>query len=122
CITITPQLRPRMARGHDEDWKPTPDLKIPAMEGAGAIRSSANDLAKYVAANIGLLPSELAPLMKEMQVVRHHTGTLEWGNTAMPWYDLAAHNPPGSDLTGHGGGTGGFASFIGFDKQQHRGV
>jgi CubicO group peptidase (beta-lactamase class C family) len=111
-----------MARGHDEDWKPTPDLEIPAMQGAGALRSSANDLAKYVAANVGLLPSELAPLMREMQVVRHHSGTLRWGNTAMPWNDHGAYSPPGSDLTGHGGGTGGFATFIGLDKQQRRGV
>ena len=40
----------------------------------------------------------------------------------MPWYDSAVYSPPGSDLLGHGGGTAGFATFIGFDKLQRRGI
>jgi hypothetical protein len=40
----------------------------------------------------------------------------------MPWYDQAAWNPPGSELLGHGGGTGGCTAFIGFDRKQRRGV
>jgi len=122
CITVPPPLEPRVARGHDDQGRPAPPLRIDTLAGAGAIRSSANDLAKYVAANLALAPSELAPLMRDMQVVRHHTGTLEWGNTAMPWVDLAAYNPPGSDLTGHAGSTGAFSAFIGLDKQRRRGV
>jgi membrane-associated protease RseP (regulator of RpoE activity) len=44
------------------------------------------------------------------------------GKTAMPWYDQAVYNPPGAELLGHGGGTGGCSAFIGFDKRQRRGV
>jgi hypothetical protein len=57
-----------------------------------------------------------------MQVIRHHGTSYEWGNTAMPWMDQIVYNPPGSELLGHGGGTGGFVTFIGFDKLKHRGI
>jgi CubicO group peptidase (beta-lactamase class C family) len=121
-IDVPAELESRMARGHDEDLKPTPDLEIPALAGAGALRSTVNDLVKYVSANTGLTPSELKPLMQDMQVIRHHGTSYEWGNTAMPWIDQTVYSPPGSELLGHGGGTGGFAAFIGFDKLQHRGI
>jgi CubicO group peptidase (beta-lactamase class C family) len=121
-VNVPPAMKSRMARGHDENLKATPDLEIPALAGAGALRSTVNDLVKYVSANIGLTPSELTPLMKDMQVIRHHGTSYEWGNTAMPWMDQIVYNPPGSELLGHGGGTGGFVTFIGFDKLQHRGI
>jgi len=34
----------------------------------------------------------------------------------------SAYGPEGMELFGHGGGTGGYATFIGFDKKQRRGV
>jgi len=40
----------------------------------------------------------------------------------MPWYDLGAYSEPGTRLMGHGGGTGGYATFIGFDVEQRRGI
>jgi serine-type D-Ala-D-Ala carboxypeptidase/endopeptidase len=122
CITVTPELQPRFAQGHDEAWKPTPYYELPAMPGAGAMRSTANDLAKYVAANLGLVKSDLTPLIQQMQVIRHQDDTIQFGKTAMPWYDQATYDPSGSQLLGHGGGTGGFASFIGLDTKQRRGV
>ncbi|HTL29642.1 MAG TPA: serine hydrolase, partial [Tepidisphaeraceae bacterium] len=121
-VNVPPEMKSRMARGHDDRLKPTPDLEIPALAGAGALRSTINDLVKYVSANVGLTPSELTPLMHDMQMIRHYGTSYEWGNTAMPWMDQTAYNPPGSELLGHGGGTGGFAAFIGFDKLQHRGI
>jgi CubicO group peptidase (beta-lactamase class C family) len=121
-VNVPPELKSRMARGHDERLKPTPDLEIATLAGAGALRSTVTDLVKYVSANIGVTPSELTPLMQAMQVIRHRGFSYEWGNTAMPWIDHSAYNPPGSELLGHGGGTGGFATFIGFDKLQHRGI
>ena len=40
----------------------------------------------------------------------------------MPWFDEGIYNPPGSEILGHGGGTAGFSSFVGFDKLRRRGV
>jgi CubicO group peptidase (beta-lactamase class C family) len=156
CITLTPELRSRFAQGHDEQWKRTPNYQLPAIPGAGAMRSTANDLAKYVAANLGRVKSDLrnsnktvsekrtvpfcsedsaksrqsptvlleslTPLMQPMHVIRHRDDSIQFGKTAMPWYDQATYDSSGSQLLGHGGGTGGFSAFIGFDTKQRRGV
>jgi CubicO group peptidase (beta-lactamase class C family) len=120
-LTLPPGLEARMAKGHDENGKRAPRFNLRLMAGAGAVLSSANDLLKYVSANIGLTQSGLKPLMDKMQVIRHH-GSPEFGNTAMPWWDSGVYQPPGMELLGHGGGTGGCSAFIGFDRKQRRGV
>src|SRR6185369_16387734 len=80
-------------------------------------------LLKYTAANLALTQSpELTPLMQKMQVIRHKSNALDWGNTAMPWMDQCVFNPPGSQILGHAGGTDGYSVFIGLDLAQHRGV
>jgi len=110
-----------MAVGHDEKGKRAPDFNLQVMAPAGALHSTANDLLKYVAAEIGLTNTPLSPLMQQSQLIRH-TDSPDFGKTAMPWFDRNAFNPPGTELLGHSGGTLGSASFIGFDKKQRRGV
>jgi CubicO group peptidase (beta-lactamase class C family) len=120
-VTPPPALKSRMAVGHDDKGARAPDFDLQVMGPAGALRSSVNDLLKYLAAEIGLTNSPLAPLMQQSQVIRH-TDSPDFGKTAMPWVDQNAYNSPGTELLGHGGGTLGSAAFIGFDKKQHRGV
>jgi serine-type D-Ala-D-Ala carboxypeptidase/endopeptidase len=126
-ITLTPELRARLAVGHDKSGKPEPVWDIGAYAGAGALRSTANDLLKYVAANTGLFKSTLTPLMEKTQIIRHKnspglaTGDVH-GNTAMAWMDFSIYQPPGMELLMHAGGISGYSAFIGFDKKQRRGV
>jgi CubicO group peptidase (beta-lactamase class C family) len=120
-ITLTPELKARMATGHDENGKRAANYNLQVMAGAGALRSTANDLLKYASANLGFTQSRLGPLMEKMQIIRHRDQP-EFGTTAMPWYDWGVWIPPQTDILGHGGGTGGFSTFIGFDKMQHRAV
>jgi CubicO group peptidase (beta-lactamase class C family) len=126
CITLTPELKARLATGHDKTGNPVTNWDFQVMAGAGAIRSTANDLLKYVSANLGLTKSNLTPLMQKNHVIRHRDspkpGDPDLGNTAMPWFDNGVYNPPGMELLGHAGGTGGYSAFIGFDKQNRRGV
>jgi D-alanyl-D-alanine-carboxypeptidase/D-alanyl-D-alanine-endopeptidase len=121
-ITLSPEQKSRFAQGHDEKGKPTANFELPAIAGAGAIRSTANDLLKYVAAHLAITPSPLTPLMEKTHEFRHLSPDINFGNTGMPWYDQSAMNAPGSQIIGHGGGTGGYVSFIGFDLKQHRGI
>jgi CubicO group peptidase (beta-lactamase class C family) len=116
-----PGLKWRMAVGHDDNGKRAPDFDLQVMAPAGALRSTANDLVKYLGAETGLTNSPLSPLMLQSQVIRH-TDSPDFGKTAMPWVDQNVFNPPGSDLLGHGGGTLASTAFIGFDRLQHRGV
>jgi CubicO group peptidase (beta-lactamase class C family) len=121
CVTLTPALKSRMAVGHDEKGKRAPNFDLQVMAGAGALRSTVNDLLKYLAAEIGLTNSPLSPLMQQSQVIRH-TNSPDFGKTAMPWVDQNVFNPPGTELLGHGGGTLGSTAFVGFDKLHRRGV
>ncbi len=125
-ITLTPELKAHLATGHDKKGNPVTNWDFQVMAGAGTIRSTANDLLKYVAANLGLTKSNLTPLMQKTHVIRHRDspkpGDPDLGNTAMPWFDNGVYNPPGMELLGHAGGTGGYSAFIGFDKKNRRGV
>ncbi|MDZ4404313.1 serine hydrolase [Prosthecobacter sp.] len=119
--TLTPEMKSRMATGHAPNGERAANLNLQVMAGAGALKSSVNDLLKYVSAQLGFTASELGPLIAESQVIRH-TGAANFGRTAMPWVDGDSYTPPGSELLGHAGGTFGFSAFIGFDRKQRRGV
>jgi CubicO group peptidase (beta-lactamase class C family) len=85
-VTIPPDAKARLAIGHDERGKPQPAMTFHVVAPAGALRSTANDMLKYVSANVGLKSSTLTPLMQKMHVIRH-ADALVFGATAMPWYD-----------------------------------
>jgi len=122
-MKLTDEQKARFAHGHGEKGEPAANYELADFAGAGGLRSTANDLLKYTAANLALTQSpELTPLMQKMQVIRHKSNALDWGNTAMPWMDQCVFNPPGSQILGHAGGTDGYSVFIGLDLAQHRGV
>ncbi len=120
-ITLTPEQKARLARGHWADGKPSENVRFQVTASAGALLSTVNDMLKFLSANLGFTRSELGPLMEEMQIIRH-TGNPRFGSTAMPWFDEGMYQPPGSELLGHGGGGFGYLAFIGFDKKQRRAV
>lgn len=115
-ITLTPEQRARFAQAHDKFGRPVSNWDIPTLAGAGAIRSTANDLLKLVAANMGRSKTALQPAMELMQEPRHAAGskTMKIG---LAWHIATKY---GTELIWHNGGTGGYRSFAGFDKQNQR--
>ena len=65
--------------------------------------STANDLLKFLSAQLGFTESRLTPLMQQTHGIRH-TNVPKFGTTAMPWVNDGIYVPPGSELLGHGGG------------------
>jgi CubicO group peptidase (beta-lactamase class C family) len=120
-ITLTDKDRMRLARGHLADGTPSEHWRLQGMAPAGSLLSTANDMLRFLAANIGLNPTHLTPLMENMQVIRHRRDPV-FGRTAMPWVDHDVYNPPGSELLGHSGGGYGTVAFIGIDRKSRRGV
>lgn len=51
-ISFTPRMRAHLARGHDEFGGRMPSWETPALAGAGALRSTANDLLTFAAASL----------------------------------------------------------------------
>ncbi len=121
---LTPELKARLAAGHDATGKRMAnyDFQFQAMTGCGGLRSTVNDLLKYVSAQIGLTSSSLTPLMQKTHEIRHRNSP-DYGDTGMDWMDRGEIYPTNMQLLGHAGGTGaGYHTFIGFDKKQRRGV
>ena len=117
-ITLTPEMRSHLAHGHTAGLAPMPNWDLPTLAGAGALRSSVNDMLKFLGDNIGLTPTPLAPAMKSMLDVRKPTGipNLE---IAMAWHIFTKD---GEQIIWHNGGTGGYHTFMGFDPRTRTGV
>lgn len=117
-IALSPELKARLAMGHDDKLKTVANWDLPTLAGAGAIRSTANDMLTFLGANIGYTKTALAPAMAAMLTARRPTGSpgLE---VALAWHIFTVD---GQDLIWHNGGTGGYRSFIGYDPKSRIGV
>lgn len=116
-VTLTPELNARFATGHNELGYAVSRYDY-ILAGSGAIRSTANDLLKYVAANLGLTRSGLTPLMEKTHAARvRMSPDTEVG---LAWW--VGHNAEGNTIVSHGGLTGGFRAYVGFDKARRHGV
>jgi CubicO group peptidase (beta-lactamase class C family) len=117
-IALSETQKARLAVGHDAKLTSVPNWDLPTLAGAGALRSSANDLLTFLAANLDTGKSPLAPAMTAMLSVRRPTGTPGL-DVALGWHILTRN---GSELVWHNGGTGGYRSFIGYDPSARLGV
>jgi serine-type D-Ala-D-Ala carboxypeptidase/endopeptidase len=117
-ITLSDEMKTRFAVGHDATMQRVVYWDLPTLAGAGALRSTVNDMLTFVGANLGYVKSPLAPAMAAMLAVRRPTGTsgLEAG---LGWHILTRD---GHEIVWHNGGTGGFRSFIGFERKTGTGV
>jgi CubicO group peptidase (beta-lactamase class C family) len=116
--TLTPQMRARLATGHDRSGKAVANWDIPTLAGAGALRSTANDMLKFLAANLGLTKSKLLPAMQRAQAMQKETGVADL-KIGLGWHILSKY---GTEIVWHNGGTGGYHTFMGFDKKKGLGV
>jgi CubicO group peptidase (beta-lactamase class C family) len=117
-ISLTPEMQTRLTTGHNPTLKPVSNWDLPTLAGAGALRSTVNDMLKFVAANIGLTKSPLFAAMQRAQQSQRETGQPDL-TIALNWHILKKFD---SEITWHNGGTGGYHSFIGFDKKNRKGV
>jgi CubicO group peptidase (beta-lactamase class C family) len=117
-IALTPEMKERMATGYNASLEPARLWDFQALAGCGALRSTANDLITFLAANLDYKKSPLDPAMAAMLEVRVPGPALNF-QQALGWH-IMQHN--GRDLVWKDGGTFGFASFIGFDAKAKVGV
>ena len=117
-IKLSPELQARLATGHNQTGVPVMNWDIPTLAGAGALRSTVNDMLRFVAANLGLIKSDLSGVMNKTHLVRKSTGRPDL-EIALGWHVLKKF---GTEIVWHNGGTGGYHSFIGFDKKKRIGV
>ena len=117
-IVLTSGMSRRLARGHDEAGAPAANWDLPTLAGAGALRSTPNDMLKFLAANLDSARTPVARALATTRVARRDVpgGPLQIG---LGWHILS---PFGQPIVWHNGGTGGYRAFIGLDDRNKRGV
>jgi serine-type D-Ala-D-Ala carboxypeptidase/endopeptidase len=116
-ITLTPEMKSRLAIGHSVVGPPVKNWGSLALQGDGAFYSSVNDMLKFLAANMGRGNSPLVATMAKTHVRRNKAALgLKVG---LGWLEFSFF---GLDYTWHNGGTGGYRSFIGFDPKLEHGA
>jgi len=117
-FALTPPLRAAHATGHTARGEPRAHTEARSMLGSGALRSSANDLARFVQAHLGLRDSELAGPMRATQRTEadRQRPDLPMG---LGWFHAEL---PGKRIVHHSGSTPGFSAYVGMDLERSRGV
>jgi len=116
-ITLSSSMHQRMATGHNAMLAPVANSDLPTpLAGAGALRSSPNDMLTFLEALLGYRESPLAPAMKAMLEVRRPAGQIKIG---LAWLISSSD---GREIVLHNGATGGFSSFVGYSSQERIGA
>ena len=113
-IVLTPEMKARTAVGHTVNGYETANWDLPALAGAGAIRSTVSDMLTFLAANLGAGPAALQADFEQTQVPRHDTGKTP-GKIGLGWHIRSGKDV---EVIWHNGGTGGSHSFAGFDRKR----
>lgn len=108
-VALTAADRALLAQGHTQSGQPTPNWNLGTLAGAGAIRSTVNDLLTYLRAELGKGPE---PLIQAMQTTQQITFRNDQRTVGLAWQQ----NKVGPNVwIMHNGGTGGYVSFVGFN-------
>ncbi len=114
-ITLTPSMQRRLVPGHDTQLQPAANWDLPTFAGAGALRSTARDLFRFLAAARDP-SSALAPAFARVLEVRRPLAS-PTDSVAAGWFVSVAH---ADELVWKDGGTGGYSSFIGYSTRSFR--
>ena len=107
-----------IAVGHTRRGRVTPDWHLPALAGAGALRSSVGDLLRLLRAHLDPPSTPLEPAVRLVMEPRARISRpLAVG---LGWHILDRRD--GARWWWHNGGTGGFRSYVGFDPVARRAV
>lgn len=116
AIGLTPGMQARFATPHDQYMREAKPWSLPALAGAGALRSTAEDMLKFLTAALDPA-SPIAPAMA--LTLSDRLGQSEQSQTALGWMIFEA---PTGEVLQHGGGTGGFRSFMALQPDTGRAV
>ncbi len=109
----------RLAQPHDSNVRPTPAWDFPtAHAAAGAIRSTAGDMGRYVEAIAGLKPSTLASAISLATTMREQ-GPNRINPIGLAWMRLPFDK---REFMSHDGGTFGSSSSLMVDRAAKEGV
>ncbi|TYO63056.1 serine hydrolase [Bradyrhizobium hipponense] len=117
--SLTPSMQERLAQGHRADLKPAMNWDLPpAIAGAGALRSTANDLVRFMRATC--LPDPQGQLSKAAALLLETRRPHIFGNSYYLGWQVRKAN--GDEIIRHGGATGGYCGHVGFSTKLKSGA
>jgi CubicO group peptidase (beta-lactamase class C family) len=117
AIALSADQKRRFAVPHDHDLEPVPAWDLPSIPGAGALRSTADDLLIFLAAQLGHVETPLHAAMVAQTRPRRPTDA-EYVQS-MGW---RIESGTDGEIAWHGGATGGSRCFLMFDRARRAGV
>jgi len=131
-ILIPQDIKSRFAAGHMVGNESKLVFLPQEVQAAGAMYSTANDLLKYVSANLGLIDAKINSAMEETHSIRYPFYELQVpfpdpsGNESTPyayeglsWFSTTNL---GTQVVWHNGGIDGYSSFVGFNPDKQIGL
>ena len=116
-VTLSKIMQGRLALPYDENLAPAKNWDIAVLTGAGALRSDADDMVKFIAAELGLQASPLTAAMQDTQ--RFRAANSPKMDMGLGWFIDKRNEPP---IWWHNGGTAGYRTFVGFRPATKTGV
>jgi serine-type D-Ala-D-Ala carboxypeptidase/endopeptidase len=117
-ITLTREMSRHLVEGHDLGMKPTALWTWPAMPGAGCVRSTANDLTRFVKACLGFTRTRLSPALGKLTQNQRPT-PLPGTNAGMGWYVTSSAD---DQIVWKSGLSMGCNTFMGYSQRRRRGA
>jgi D-alanyl-D-alanine-carboxypeptidase/D-alanyl-D-alanine-endopeptidase len=118
-VELSDAMKARLALGYNTDLTPAKHWDMAALESAGALRSTTNDLMKLLRAALGLAPSPLAPALQLTAKTRRPGGMQPANEIALGWN---VYRVDGREIVWKNGNVGGFRTFVGYDAKARRGI
>jgi serine-type D-Ala-D-Ala carboxypeptidase/endopeptidase len=114
-ITLSSSMQQRLARGHNMGLAPVANWDFSVLAGAGALRSTANDLLKFL--QMCLEPGDGPVAAAQKLALAERRPRADQRDVASGWFVASRF---GDELVWKDGGTAGYATFIGYSTRTRR--
>jgi serine-type D-Ala-D-Ala carboxypeptidase/endopeptidase len=132
AITLSDALKSRLAKGHIGGKEVNLEFVPEAIQGAGALHSTTNDLLKYLAANMDLIHTSINDIIQETHLIRHeypqapslHFDSINNKSVSASYVGLGwfIDTNLGTEVIQHSGGIDGYSTYLGFNPTKQEGV
>lgn len=117
-ITLSADMRAHVPRAWNLGMQPAQLLDMPALQGAGAVRATANDLIVFLRACMDLQQTPLNAALARLLGTQRRT-PLAGTDATLGWFVSAGER---EQIVWKTGATSGFGTFVGFSPRTRRGA
>jgi serine-type D-Ala-D-Ala carboxypeptidase/endopeptidase len=112
-MTLSRIQKAQLAQGYDEEGEPTPVWQDTVLAGAGSFLSNAEDMIKFIQANLDETNSSISPQLIACHKLQNNK------KTALGWH--VENIGVKSIILWHDGGSGGYSSYLAINKESKTG-